>query len=182
MKMIIPVSGKAAHGKDSTAQILEKYLQPSITLHFADTLKFYAQKYFDWNGEKVGPQRDLLQQLGTNRVRQELGWASYWAERTCDVIEILWDRFDYFFIADCRFPNEISYPKNRFPNAIVIPVLVIRSNFDNGLSREQQSHESETALDNHLFNYIIESESGLDNLEIQVLKFIEKIRRDYPEL
>ena len=181
MKKIILLSGKAQAGKDSVATILNHYLEPSIVLHFADTLKFYAEKYFGWDGQKTGKQRDLLQWLGTDRVRKQLGWASYWAERTCDVIEILYEKFDYFLIADCRFPNEIEYPAQRFSRIPAIPVKVIRLNFDNGLTEEQKNHESETALDGAYFKYIIESESGLDKLEIATLEFLERIREDFPE-
>jgi hypothetical protein len=175
MKKVILISGKAQHGKDSVADILTQKLPRSITLHFADTLKFYAQKYFGWNGEKTGAQRDLLQWLGTDRVRKEMGWASYWAERVCDVIEILEDKFDYFIVADCRFPNEISYPKERLKDFDIISVRVIRTNFDNGLTEEQQSHESEVALDCCEFDYVIESESGLDNLNYAILDFLKKL-------
>jgi hypothetical protein len=177
MKKVILLSGKAQSGKDSTANILVEKLPNAIILHFADVLKFYAKQYFGWNGEKFGPQRDLLQWLGTNRVRKEMGWATYWAERVCDVIEILEDKFDYFIVADCRFPNEISYPKERLEDFDIISVRVIRKDFDNGLSEEQQNHESEVALDCCEFDYVIESESGLDNLNYAILDFLRELEK-----
>ena len=37
----------------------------------------------------------------------------------------------------------------------VTTVRIVRPNFNNGLTEEQQNHESETALDDHKFDYQI---------------------------
>lgn len=178
MKTIFLISGKACHGKDSVANILKDKLKGnSLIIHNADYLKYVAKQYMGWNGQKDDIGRAILQVLGTEKVRIGLNKPLFWIEKTCDVIDILKNDYDYFFVPDTRFPNEVYYPKARFPTD-VLSLRVIRKNFDNGLTQEQKLHPSETALDEFDFDYVIESESGLDKLEIEVQKFIKTLQED----
>ena len=148
----------------------------TLILHNADYLKYIAKEYMGWNGKKSESGRQLLQQLGTEQVREGLKRPLFWVEKSCDVIDILSKEFDYFIIPDTRFLNEVYYPQARFPEK-VISIRVERLNFDNGLTLEQKKHSSETNLDHFKFDYKIKSESGLDNLEIEVnriVPFLEK--------
>ena len=172
MKQIFTISGNAMAGKDTTANFLKTKLHGStLILHFADYLKIIARKYLGWDGNKDKKGRTILQWLGTDRVRVELNKPLFWATNVCDTIEIVYDEYDFFCIPDCRFPNEIFYPKSRFPG-FVTSLQVIRANFDNGLTEKQKQHSSEIALDNFKFDYIIESKSGLDYLEKAVDRFL----------
>jgi len=177
MNKIILVSGHAQNGKDSVGQILKEKLQGrTLILHNADYLKYIAKEYLGWNGIKDEKSRTLLQRLGTERVREELNHPLFWVERSCDIIDILSNDFDYFIICDCRFRNEIYLPQARFLDK-VISIRVERLNFDNGLSKKQKLHSSEIDLDHFKFDYKIKSESGLDNLEVEVnriIPFLEK--------
>lgn len=165
MKKIFLVSGKAMHGKDSVAILLKQKLNgKTLILHNADYLKYIAKEYMEWDGKKDEKGRNLLQSLGTEKVRVMMKRPLFWVEKTCDAIEILSDIFDYFIVPDTRFSNEINYPMARFPNCVE-SIRVNRLNFDNGLTDEQKNHLSEISLDNFKFDYYIESESGLDNLE-----------------
>jgi hypothetical protein len=74
--------------------------------------------------------------------------------------------WDYVLIPDTRFHNEASL----FNNAIT--VRVNRLNFKSPLTEEQQNHSSETDLDDFDFDYYIDSESGLDNLQKEVDKLL----------
>jgi len=172
MKQIFLISGQARHGKDSTAQILKKHLiGNSLILHFADHLKYIAKEYMGWDGVKDEKSRTLLQFLGTERVRMELKWPLFWAEITCNDIEILQDKFDYFLVPDLRYMNEMLYPKARFPS-MVTSIRVERLGFENDLTPEQRNHISETELNNYPHDYHIQSPSGLDHLEKEVKSFI----------
>jgi len=177
MNKVIVISGKAQHGKDSVAELLKQKLNgKTLILHNADYLKYIAKEYMGWDGKKSESGRHLLQQLGTEQVREGLKRPLFWVEKSCDVIDILSQEFDYFIIPDTRFFNEIYYPQARFPEK-VISIRVERLNFDNGLTPEQKKHSSETGLDHFKFDYKIKSESGLDNLEIEVnriVPFLEK--------
>ena len=175
MKKIFLISGKAQHGKDSTANFLKEKLDgKTLILHNADFLKMIAKKYMGWNGTKDDYARNLLQWLGTDRVRIELNKPLFWTEKVCDAIEIVQDKYDFFCVPDVRFENEVYLPKARFPG-LAISIKIVRNNFDNGLSEKQKNHLSETSLDNFNFDYVIESESGLNNLEIEVDKFLQNM-------
>jgi hypothetical protein len=174
MKQVFLISGKAMSGKDSTANFLKQKLDGKLLIiHNADFLKFLASQYLNWNGKKDVEGRHLLQTLGTEKIRLGMNKPLYWVEKTCEVIEIFKDDFDYFAVPDVRFANEIYYPQARFPKFITT-IRIERLHFDNGLTKEQKNHLSEIDLDYFHHDYYIESESGLDNLEKEVDYFIEE--------
>ena len=176
MKQIFLISGKAQAGKDSTANFLKQKLPgKSLIIHNADYLKYIAKEYMGWNGQKDKQGRALLQWLGTDKIRLELKKPLFWVDKTCEVIEILEDTYDYFIVSDVRFSNEVFFPKARFPR-LVTTIRVERLNFYNGLTEEQQRHLSEIDLDDFDFDYRVISENGLDNLEIEVDKLIKKLK------
>ena len=69
---IVCISGKAQHGKDTTASILrEELIQRGykvLVIHHADLLKFMARSMFEWDGQKDENGRHLLQYIGTDIV------------------------------------------------------------------------------------------------------------------
>lgn len=95
--------------------------------------------------------RLLLQLLGTECGRQIIHpniWVnSLFADFTVD---------SKWIISDLRFPNEFDAIKER--GGIIFRVN--RKGFEN-----TGNHESETALDNHVFDYTIENNSSLEQLK-----------------
>ncbi|EPY2277886.1 hypothetical protein ACXAT3_002637 [Clostridium sporogenes] len=179
MKKIFILSGKARAGKNSTSEIMKKHLEyygdKCLEIAYGDYLKFIAKQYLNWNGKKDRKGRQLLQYLGTEKVRKGLNMPNYWVERVIDTIKIVGDEYKYIFITDARFPNEIELIKQAFPN-IVETIRVSRKDFINPLTEEQQKHISEIALDDYKFDYSIESENGLDNLKIKILEIFKFIK------
>lgn len=170
MKQIYLISARAREGKDSTADIMMKYLDGRcIKVSFADYLKTIATKYFNWNGDKGEQGRTLLQKVGTDYIRDKLGWQNFHVHRVFEDIKISENEFDYYLIPDTRRKNEIFYLKAMFPD-LVTTIRVERLNFESPLTKEQQLHISETDLDTFNFDYYIKSESGLDNLEKEIVK------------
>ena len=169
MKRILNLSGKALSGKDTTANILCKYLNgKSLIIHHADSLKFYAQKYAGWDGKKDDVGRKILQLLGTDNTKVKLNKPFFWVEKTCDIAEIFQDDFDYFLVPDCRFIAELCYPQARFPNKVT-SIRIERPNFDNGLTEEQKNHISETELDNYNHDVVFYNEgNGLEKYEDKI--------------
>jgi hypothetical protein len=175
MKKIILISGLAQHGKDSVANFLKQKLNgKSLIIHNADYLKYIAKQYMNWNGSKDEIGRNILQLLGTEKVRIGNNKPLFWTEKSCDIIDIFYNDFDYFIIPDTRFKNEIFYPKARFPDKI-ITIRVIRKNYESPLNEEQKNHLSEKDLINFPHDFYIESESGLDNLEKEIDKIIDSL-------
>ena len=154
MKKIITVSGSAQHGKDTfakyAAEYFEEYCQKSLIIHHADYLKYIAKQYMGWNGEKDEEGRHLLQQLGTEMVRDKIS-PTYWVDKTCDIIKICWDMYDYAFIPDTRFRNEIETLKSEFGEKVYC-VHITRLDFNNCLTEEQRKHKSEIDLDGYPFD------------------------------
>jgi hypothetical protein len=172
LKQIYLISGHAQNGKDETADIIIKHLEGKCTkVSLARDLKAICQEYLGWDGSKNELGREILQKTGTEKIRQKLGWEVFHAHRVYETIKIIEDAYDYIFVPDTRFKNEVFYLQAMFPSKVTT-IRAERLNFKSPLTKEQQLHVSETDLDNFKFDYIIRSKSGLDNLEKEVLKTI----------
>lgn len=174
MKKIICISGKAQHGKDTTATILKSALEERgnkvLIAHYADLVKYIAKEFFDWNGEKDEAGRTLLQYIGTDVVREQR--PDYWVDFIIDMLVMFGNNWDYVLIPDCRFPNEVEAMKSNFD---AIHLRVFRPDFDGPLSDEQKKHRSETALDNYPYDELITNNSTMLNLEVNMISLAEKI-------
>lgn len=174
MKILL-LGGHAFNGKDSTANILKKHFdtmgKKSIILHYGDELKAVCSKYFGWDGKKDQRGRETLQWVGTNLAREH--HPTIWVDIVILFVKALFFDYDYVLIADFRFPDECARWIEEKYN--VTTIRIERLNFDNGLTEEQKNHPSETALDNFDFDYVIKSESGLDKLEVEVNKIINRL-------
>lgn len=162
MKIIL-ISGHAQNGKDQTgiylSDILEKEGYRVLTLHYADFLKHFLQKYLNWNGQKDSNGRTLLQKWGTDVVRKNN--PNTWVDMMISLLKGIMTEYDYIIIPDTRFPNEIERVKEIFET---ITVRIERPNFDSGLSEEQKNHISEIALDKTKFNVTIVNSQDLNYL------------------
>lgn len=171
----ICISGKAQHGKDTSAQIFHRELtsmgNKAIIIHYADLLKFICRTYFDWNGEKDDYGRSLLQEVGTDVIRAKE--PDFWVNWVVKIIDLFPDRWDYVIIPDCRFPNEINVLERKFINQ-TYHFRVKRPDFESPLSLEQQNHISETALDGFAPDELILN-TTMENLE----SFIKLICKEY---
>ncbi len=167
MKKIILISGKAEHGKTTTAELLKSALEAEgnrvVIMRYAYYLKDIAKRLFGWDGNKDEKGRALLQQLGTGIIRVKLRQPLFHVKRICDDIEICKDNWDYILIDDVRFPDEVYYPKAIFGDK-VMTLRITRLNEDStayqsSLTEEQKQHPSETALDDFIFDYCINTHS-----------------------
>ncbi len=161
---IIAISGKAQHGKDTTAGILKKQLESDgyrvLIVHYADLLKYICRSFFGWDGQKDDAGRHILQYIGTDIIREKS--PNYWVDFAVDILGMFPDEWDYVLIPDCRFPNEITRLKEA--GFDTIHIRVVRHNFTSPLTAEQQAHLSETALDNVAPDYYIHNTGSLDDL------------------
>lgn len=178
MRDAIFLSGKAEAGKTATANLLkeefEKMGYKVLLISFADYLKFVAQKYFDWDGNKDEKGREILQVVGTDIVRKRQ--PDFWSSTVARFIALFQEDFDFFIADDTRFYEEINCLKTFYlPSTIV---RVERPNFENHLTPKQRLHPSETTLDNCNFDYVISAESGLENLSVEVNKFIDSFYKE----
>lgn len=172
---ILTFSGSARHGKDTSAMIaggyLDKIQKTHKTIHYADYLKYVAREYWGWNGEKDEAGRTLLQWLGTDIARERN--PNIWVNVAVEFIKTFGIDYDYIFIPDTRFPNEIYTLKNKGWD--VHSFWIHRNDFDNGLTEQQKNHPSETALLDYPFDRIISVESKIYKLKDELEKIINLI-------
>lgn len=163
MSKVICISGHAQNGKDTTASILKNVLEKdnksAIIMHYADLLKYICKQYFGWDGIKDENGRTILQHIGTDIIRKKE--PDYWVNFIKSFINLFYEEFDYFIIADARFPNEIDLIKRDFDTT---HIKVIRENFKSPLSEEQQKHISETALNNYVADLYIYNNGSISDL------------------
>lgn len=172
---VIAISGKARHGKDTTANILRHELESRgnrvLIAHYADLLKYICAKFFGWNGEKDDAGRQLLQYVGTDVIRVKM--PDFWVDFIISIMNLFPDTWEYVLIPDCRFPNEIDRLKEAGFDSIHIRVR--RPGFESPLSKEQQLHASETALDNVTPSCYIDNNGSIKDLEDLLAFFVDTI-------
>jgi hypothetical protein len=169
-------AGHARNGKNTCADFVKDYCTKNnlkyIDLAYSSYIKNYATKISNWDGREETKPRELLQQLGTNIIRNKLG-DEFFIENIIKDIKVYSFFFDVITISDARFPKEIDLIKKEFPN--VYAVHVVRPNFDNGLTEEQKNHPTETALDNYNnYDYELINDGTLDDLNNKVIKMAKE--------
>ena len=174
MTHFILCSGRARHGKDTSAEIIKDNLEARgyrvLITHYADLLKFICKNFFGWNGEKDEAGRTLLQQVGTNCIREQD--PDYWVDFVANLIRMFPDRYDFVIIPDTRFPNEIDRIADAgFP---ATHVRIVRPDFESQLTEEQKNHPSETALNDTAPDFVIKN-TTMSALRDQLRQFCDTI-------
>ena len=169
-KTIIGISGKKRSGKDTAAQFLKsqlkhKFRQDARIMCFAEGLKRVAAMalgedpdlFFDDESKErlflVGPEhvmsgRSILQKVGTECFRDNIDvdfWVTMFMKHVKSVEE------SYIIVPDTRFPNEFKAIKDA--GGCVIRIDRPTDSTD--------THISETALDNYVFDYRIDNTGKL---------------------
>lgn len=171
------ISGKARSGKSTVGEMLkeeyEKKGKKAVVLSHARYHKDYVKSFFGWDGSDETKPRELLQQLGTEIIRQKLNMPFFFINRMTEDIKILSYFFDVIIVNDVRFEKEIEVQEKIFGN--IITIRVNRPNFDNGLTIMQKQHPSEVDLDDYKkFDYYIDNDGSIDNLRKDVITVIDK--------
>ena len=163
---IFILSGIARSGKDTVAKIIKDYYKEkdTIIISFGHYIKDYAKRVSDWDGSEETKPRELLQQLGIELIKNKIN-NKLFITRILEDIEIFSYFYDIIIVDDARLVDEIEILKEKYKDSITI--RVIRDNFDNGLTKDQKKHLTETDLDNYNnFNYIINNDEYLkENVE-----------------
>lgn len=172
---VIVISGKARHGKDTTAGFLKSALEADgnsvLVAHYGDLVKYVCKTFFGWNGEKDEYGRTLLQKVGTDAIRAKR--SDYWVSFISDIMEFFPGEWDYVLIPDCRFPNEVDYIKNAGFDAVHL--RIVREGFVSPLTPEQQTHPSETALDNTPADYYIKNNGAVSDMGKAVIELLVEL-------
>lgn len=160
---IFIVSGKARSGKDTAVAIIEDFYYKKnksvIKLKYSSYIKEYIMNISNWNGRDKTKPRDLLQDLGTELIKNKID-KEMLVRRICEDIKVYSYFFDIIIVSDARLKEEIEIPKKIFKD--IKTIRINRLNFDNKLTEKQKNHITETDLDNYSkFDYVIENDKNL---------------------
>jgi hypothetical protein len=174
------IGGKAQSGKTTLGELLkqeyEKEGKKVAVLYHSKYIKEYAKEHFGWDGKEETKPRELLQQLGTEIIRDKLNKKYFHVNRITEDIEILSYLFDVIIVNDVRFKIEIDIPREKFGDMVAIKI--IRENFDNNLTDKQKQHPTEVDLDDYgKFDYVIVNNGTINDLRANVRE-IMGIERD----
>ena len=170
---IIMICGKARSGKDTLADFLIEELEKDkkpCKLQIGSYIKYYAMKYFGWDGEEETKPRDLLIYIGTDIIRNKID-PNFHINRLIEDIEVLSYFYDTFIVSDVRFPVEIEKVKEKYDD--VTTVKMIRESEE--LNEKQKANITETALDDfNDYDFVIDNSGSLEDLKKKSLDILKK--------
>lgn len=176
--LIILIAGRARSGKSILAEYLkeeyEKLNNKVIISPYTKYLKLYIEEITGKKIDDTNKPRDLLQQISSKIIKNELGKSSFFIERQIDDIQIYSYFADIILIPDVRFPAEINTIKQKFNN--VISIGITRKDYISTLTKEQQEDITENALNEYYdYDFKIENTKNTNMQEI-ALEIIDKIK------
>ena len=174
---IFIISGKANSGKDTTAEFIDNIVKLQgkkvVNLQFSSYIKMYAKVISGWNGEEDSKPRTLLQQLGTDIIRNKIDNYLF-INRIIEDIKVYSYYFDVITISDARLPEELDMVSDAFEN--VYKLNVVRPNFTSALNKNELKHKTETALDTYdNYEYKIINDGSLQDLNKKIEKIIKEV-------
>lgn len=186
--MIILICGKQGSGKSSLASGLDKALNNSFVMKFADPLyqmhdAIYKvlEDYGILRPMGQGPYIDgpLLQVLGTEWGRKNKGkdfWVEIMQKRVINFFnetQRLTGSRAHIIIDDCRFVNELNAFDSLFPTLKVKLVASEETRKKRAAKwRDNTEHPSETGLDyvaDEAFDLIINTETGTKEKTLELV-------------
>lgn len=176
---IFMISGKARSGKDTFGDALERVLSKDYKvcrLSIGAYIKFYAEKYFGWDGKDETKPRELLQMLGTEIIRKQID-PKFHINRLIQDIKVLSYFYDVFIISDVREPLEVLSVKDCYGSVTVINM--VRPDFVNELSDKQRSHYTEVAMDDYSdYDYVVVNDKDISYLDSVALNIVNEVMVD----
>lgn len=171
---IFLIAGKSGSGKGEIAKIIKEYyiykLENCVITEYSKYLKSFAKELTDWDGNVNTKPRGYLQQLG-DKIRNVD--SKYFINNMIDDLKIYETLTQNVVISDVRFPEEIDEIKLNFDN--VYSIYVENQFSVSKLTIEEQSHPTETALENYDdFDYILANDNK-ENLKDKIFKYLEGI-------
>lgn len=148
---IYMIGGKARNGKDTLAGFMQKSFEENgkkaCIMHIANYIKHFAIDYFGWDGSDETKPRTLLQQLGTDIIRQKMGKEYFFIDRLLEDIEVLDNFYDIAIICDVRLPLEFDSVLKIYPDTKKIHIT--RPQYESELSEKEQKHAIENGLNTY---------------------------------
>ena len=172
--MIVAFSGKMCSGKDTAADIVQKFMPHFQRKFFGYKLKLIVSiltgttieenmttegknRYLPEWGMTLG---QMQQKVGTDCMRNNLHINTWLFALFSD-----YKNDSCWVITDCRFPNEVEAVHQHDAKGIVIRLEGDPSG-ERAASKRDKNHPSETSLDNYKgFDYVIQNTGTVEELE-----------------
>lgn len=169
MSNVILLGHKARQGKDTFATLLAKHSSFNVEIvSFSDTMKDILADIFDISREELEhlkntdeKYRAYHQRFGSGKMKEVFG-EDVWVKLLQNKLV---DKDTLYVVKDFRFHIE------HIPNSITVKVT--RNLVTNSLINHE--HISETALDNFIFDYTINNDATLADLELQAIDLLHTI-------
>jgi len=119
----------------------------------------------NWYEDKTALTRILLQTYGTEIFRKNVA-ENWWTEQL--VKRVKENKADVVLVTDFRFPSEYHDLKKAFPETSTLRIW--RGNKEGFVDTNDstQTHDSETALDHFVFDYEIDNNGTIEELETRI--------------
>jgi hypothetical protein len=175
--IIFIIAGKANCGKDTTAEIIDNYAMvknlKAVNLQFSYYIKMYAKVLTGWTGEEETKPRSLLQQLGTDVIRDHID-NYFFINRIVGDIKVYSYYCDLITISDARLPEEVDTIANTFDN--VYKIKIERPGFENNLTATEKKHRTEIGLDNYTnYDFVIQNDGTIEDLNNKIKDLLDKL-------
>lgn len=178
MKIIL-IGGKANSGKDTSAEMIDKYYRSRgldvVNIQIAYYIKMYAKNIAKWDGDNETKPRQLLQDLGTELIRKQID-EYFFIKRIIQDIDIYSRYFDIITISDGRLPEEFASIKLAYPETVTVHVT--RPGYESKLSKKQKAHLTEALVDEIEYDYDVVNDGTIDDLEKKVIELVQRIEKE----
>jgi len=169
---IFLVAGKAGSGKGEVARLIKEYyiykLESCVITEYSKYLKKFATELTEWDGNPNMKPRKYLQELGDKIRKMD---SKYFINNMIEDLNIYKELTNNLVVSDVRYPDEIEDIKLNYDN--VYAIYVENQFSPSKLSIEEQSHITETALENYNeFDYVLANDVK-DVLKEKVFKYLE---------
>lgn len=164
MKKILIINGHAESGKTTFEQLVTKHTY-GIIYSSIDCVKQLAINYFGWDGVKNEYWRKFLSQLKKFLVEN----FDYVYKDIANKVKDFNNSDAEILMIDIREPEEIKRFKNEFE---AITLFIKNDNV-----KIITSNESDRNVENFTYDYIIENNGSLEELEEKAKELIIKLKR-----
>ena len=149
-------------------------LKKCVITEYSKYLKEFAKELTDWDGISQDKPRDFLQQFGS-KIRAYDKF--FFTKRMIEDINIYaLAGIDVVIISDARMPEEYEELKENFDE--VYSLLVVNQFAKSKLTVAQQSHITETALEDYNEIDYTFANDDLNTLKDKVFKYLEGIENE----
>lgn len=172
---IFLIAGKAGSGKSEVAKFIKEFFiyekEETVITNFSKYVKNFALELSDWDGKDTNKPRSLMQKIGDDLRKIDPDYLADSMIRDMSYYEKVCQNV---VVSDVRMPNEIEKIREAYDEVYVF--YIINQFGTSKLSIEEQTHITETALENYNdFDYTLVNDD-LKTLKDKLFKILEEIK------